>query len=81
MYNLLAKMTAEDPQDGSFCYYAGKAYGRWAGFSCGWNYWSSNILIMGSQLTALSIFQNFGFQMSPYGFLPPDMQFFPSLLS
>ena len=55
VYNLLAKMTAEDPQDGSFCYYAKKAYGRWAGFSCGWNYWSSNILIMGSQLTALSI--------------------------
>ena len=53
VYSLLAKMTAEDPQDGSFCYYANKAYGRWAGFSCGWNYWCSNILIMGSQLTAL----------------------------
>jgi L-asparagine transporter-like permease len=59
VYNLLAKMTAEDPQDGSFCYYANKAYGRWAGFSCGWNYWSSNILIMGSQLTALSILSRF----------------------
>lgn len=59
VYNLLAKMTAEDPQDGSFCYYAGKAYGQWAGFSCGWNYWSSNILIMGSQLTALSILSRF----------------------
>ena len=32
VYSLLAKMTAQDPQDGSFCYYANKAYGRWAGF-------------------------------------------------
>lgn len=59
VYNLLAKMTAEDPQEGSFCYYANKAYGKWAGFSCGWNYWCSNILIMGSQLTALSILTRF----------------------
>lgn len=59
VYNLLAKMTAEDPQEGSFCYYANKAFGKWAGFSCGWNYWCSNILIMGSQLTALSILTRF----------------------
>jgi L-asparagine transporter-like permease len=65
VYDLLAKMTAEDPQDGSFCYYANKAYGRWAGFSCGWNYWSSNILIMGSQLTALSILSRFWFPNVP----------------
>jgi L-asparagine transporter-like permease len=65
VYNLLAKMTSEDPQEGSFCYYANKAYGRWAGFSCGWNYWSSNILIMGSQLTALSILSRFWFPNVP----------------
>ncbi|MEH7443838.1 amino acid permease [Bacillus sp. JJ1122] len=65
VYNLLAKMTAEDPQEGSFCYYANKAYGKWAGFSCGWNYWSSNILIMGSQLTALSILAQFWFPKVP----------------
>jgi L-asparagine transporter-like permease len=65
VYSLLAKMTAEDPQEGSFCYYANKAYGRWAGFSCGWNYWSSNILIMGSQLTALSILSRFWFPNVP----------------
>ncbi|WHY88145.1 amino acid permease [Neobacillus novalis] len=65
VYNLLAKMTAEDPQDGSFCYYANKAHGRWAGFSCGWNYWCSNILIMGSQLTALSILSRFWFPNVP----------------
>ncbi|SHN26513.1 amino acid permease [Gracilibacillus kekensis] len=55
VFHLLAKMTAADPQESSFCYYAEKAYGKWAGFSCGWNYWCSSILIMGSQLIALSI--------------------------
>jgi L-asparagine transporter-like permease len=58
-------MTAEDPQKGSFCYYAGKAYGKWAGFSCGGNYWCSNILIIGSQLTALSILSRFLFPNVP----------------
>ena len=41
----------------------------WAGFSCGWNYWCSNILIMGSQLTALSILSRFWFPNTPCGFL------------
>jgi len=58
-------MTAEDPQTGSFCYYARKAYGDWAGFSSGWNYWWSNILIMGSQLTALSTLSRFWFPNVP----------------
>lgn len=65
VFSLLAKMTAADPQEGSFCYYANKAFGKWAGFSCGWNYWSSNILIMGSQLTALSILSQFWFPKVP----------------
>jgi L-asparagine transporter-like permease len=59
VFHVLAKMTAYDPQEGSFCYYARKAFGKWAGFSCGWNYWCSNILIMGSQLTGLSILSRF----------------------
>ncbi|HWJ78470.1 MAG TPA: amino acid permease [Niallia sp.] len=65
VFNQLAKMTAADPQEGSFCYYANKAFGPWAGFSCGWNYWFSNILIMGSQLTALSILSQFWFPKVP----------------
>jgi L-asparagine transporter-like permease len=65
VFNVLAKMTAKDPQTGSFCYYANKAFGPWAGFSCGWNYWCSNILIMGSQLTALSILSRFWFHQVP----------------
>lgn len=65
VFNILAKMTARDPQKGSFCFYAKKAYGPWAGFSSGWNYWCSNILIMGSQLTALSILTKFWFPYVP----------------
>jgi L-asparagine transporter-like permease len=65
VFNVLAKMTADDPQEGSFSYYAGRAYGKWAEFSCGWNYWASNILIMGSQLTALSILSRFWFPNIP----------------
>ncbi|SFJ86842.1 amino acid/polyamine/organocation transporter, APC superfamily [Halobacillus dabanensis] len=65
VFNLLAKMTAKDPQEGSFCYYAGKAFGRWARFSCGWNYWWSTTLIMGSQLIALSILSQFWFPNVP----------------
>ncbi|MCM3444601.1 amino acid permease [Metabacillus halosaccharovorans] len=65
VYNILAKMTAQDPQEGSFCYYAGKAFGKWAAFGCGWNYWCSNILVMGSQLTALAILSQFWFPNVP----------------
>ncbi|TMW72916.1 amino acid permease [Alteribacter natronophilus] len=59
VYESLAKMTIADPQSGSFRTYARKAYGHWAGFSSGWVYWASEILIMGSQLTALAIFTRF----------------------
>ncbi|MDG5789556.1 amino acid permease [Evansella sp. AB-P1] len=61
VYESLAKMTIADPQSGSFRSYAKKAYGRWAGFSSGWVYWVSEMLIMGSQMTALSIFTRFWF--------------------
>ncbi|EIT85663.1 amino acid permease [Fictibacillus macauensis ZFHKF-1] len=65
VYHVLAEMTVHDPQKGSFCAYAHKAFGRWAGFSCGWNYWISNVLVMGSQLTALSILTRFWFANVP----------------
>ncbi|MFC4401729.1 amino acid permease [Gracilibacillus xinjiangensis] len=65
VFNRLAQMSAKDPQEGSFCYYAEKAYGKWAGFSCGWNYWCSSILIMGSQLIALSILTQLWFPNLP----------------
>lgn len=65
VYDVLARMTAEDPQEGSFRTYAKKAHGRWAGFSTGWMYWCAEVLIMGSQMTALSIFSRFWFPSVP----------------
>ncbi|MBD8071503.1 amino acid permease [Bacillus sp. PS06] len=65
VFDALAKMTASDPQKGAFRTYAKKAFGHWAGFSIGWVYWASEMLIMGSQLTALSIFSQFWFPSVP----------------
>jgi len=65
VFDALAKMAAKDPQKGSFRSYAKKAYGKWAGFSSGWVYWGSELLIMGSQLTALSLFSTFWFPDIP----------------
>ncbi|PZE21028.1 amino acid permease [Paenibacillus xerothermodurans] len=65
VYDMLATMTAEDPLKGSFRSYEKKAYGRWAGFSSGWGYWSSELLIMGSQMAALSLFTRLWFPNVP----------------
>ncbi|MEK3886089.1 amino acid permease [Bacillus sp. FSL K6-3431] len=65
VFEALAKMSTQDPQKGSFRSYAKKAYGPWAGFSSGWVYWFSEMLITGSQLTALSILSRFWFPAVP----------------
>lgn len=65
VFDALARMTAEHPEEGSFRSYAKKAFGNWAGFGSGWVYWFSELLIMGSQLTALSIFSRFWFPAVP----------------
>lgn len=65
VFEALAKMSANDPQKGSFRTYAKKAYGRWAGFSSGWVYWCSEILIIGSQLTAISLLTKLWFPKVP----------------
>ncbi|MBV6685208.1 amino acid permease [Bacillus sp. JRC01] len=65
VYKRLATMTMADPCEGSFYTYAGKAYGSWAAFLCGWIYWISTILIMGGQLTALGILSRYWFPSIP----------------
>ncbi|MFC6332025.1 amino acid permease [Paenibacillus septentrionalis] len=65
VFDALSQMTSEQPLEGSFRSYAKKAYGGWAGFSSGWAYWTSELLIMGSQLTALSLFSRFWFPNIP----------------
>lgn len=58
-------MSVANPDKGSFRTYAKQAFGRWAGFSNGWVYLISEILIMGSQLMALGIFTKFWFPALP----------------
>ncbi|KAA0563219.1 amino acid permease [Bacillus sp. CH30_1T] len=65
VFQALAKLTAHHPEKGSFRTYAKQAYGTWAGFSIGWVYWSAEMLIMGSQLTALALFAQFWFPAVP----------------
>ncbi|MCL6604498.1 MAG: amino acid permease [Paenibacillus sp.] len=65
VFDALSRMTADHPEEGSFRTYAKKAFGSWAGFGSGWLYWFSELLIMGSQLTALSIFSRFWFPNIP----------------
>ncbi|MGE7113443.1 amino acid permease [Lysinibacillus sp. NPDC047702] len=65
VYDALVKMSVANPDKGSFRTYAKQAFGRWAGFSNGWVYLISEILIMGSQLMALGIFTKFWFPALP----------------
>lgn len=65
VFDALSRMTAQQPEQGSFRSYAKNAFGSWAGFCSGWVYWFSELLIMGSQLTALSIFSRFWFPAVP----------------
>ncbi|MUK88884.1 amino acid permease [Ornithinibacillus sp. L9] len=65
VFDALARLTAKHPEKGAFRTYAKQAFGHWAGFSIGWMYWFAEILIMGSQLTALSIFSRFWFPNIP----------------
>ncbi|BAC15152.1 amino acid transporter [Oceanobacillus iheyensis HTE831] len=65
VYESLAKLSIEYPDKGSFRTYAKKAFGDWAGFSNGWVYCLSELLIMGSQLIALGIFTRFWFPNLP----------------
>ncbi|MFJ7667160.1 amino acid permease [Lysinibacillus sp. NPDC097195] len=65
VYDALVKMSVANPDKGSFRTYAKQAFGDWAGFSNGWIYLISEILIMGSQLMALGIFMQFWFPAIP----------------
>jgi L-asparagine transporter-like permease len=65
VFDALSRMTAAEPMEGSFRSYAKKAFGPWAGFSSGWVYWSAEVLITGSQMTALALFSRFWFPNVP----------------
>ena len=65
VYDALVKMSVDNPDKGSFRTYAKQAFGNWAGFSNGWIYLISEMLIMGSQLMALGIFTKLWFPTLP----------------
>ncbi|MFJ7979624.1 amino acid permease [Lysinibacillus xylanilyticus] len=65
VYDAFVKMSVDNPDKGSFRTYAKQAFGKWAGFSNGWIYLISEMLIMGSQLMALGIFTKLWFPTLP----------------
>lgn len=65
VFSALADMSVRDPQEGSFRVYARKAFGPYMGFVSGWMYWLAGVLIMSTEVTALSIFSQFWFPTVP----------------
>ncbi|MCM0639510.1 amino acid permease [Cellulomonas sp. zg-Y766] len=51
---MLAEMAAAVPASGSFSVYAEKALGRWAGFTLGWVYWFTLIMVLGVEITGVA---------------------------
>jgi aromatic amino acid permease len=51
---MLAEMAAAIPSSGSFSTYAEVGIGRWAGFTVGWVYWFTLILVLGVEITGAS---------------------------
>jgi len=65
VFAALASMSVNDPQEGSFRVYARQAFGPSTGFVSGWMYWLAGVLIMSSEIAALSIFTRFWFPAVP----------------
>nr|WP_282945500.1 amino acid permease [Cellulomonas endometrii] len=51
---MLAEMAAAVPASGSFSVYAEAALGRWAGFTLGWVYWFTLIMVLGAEITGVA---------------------------
>lgn len=74
VFAALAEMMVRDERPGSFRTYARQAFGDSAGFMTGWMYWISGVLIMSSEIAALSTFARFWLPGAPlwllsFGFL------------
>ncbi|HIX53983.1 MAG TPA: amino acid permease [Candidatus Sphingobacterium stercoripullorum] len=55
----LGEMVVEEPVAGSFSYFANRYWGKFAGFSSGWNYWVLYILVSMAELTAIGVYVQF----------------------
>ncbi len=65
VFAALAEMKVNDPETGSFRDYARKAFGNKIGFISGWMFWIAGVLIMSSEVTALSVFSRYWFPDIP----------------
>lgn len=52
---MLGEMTAAMPSSGSFSAHAEAGIGRWAGFTVGWLYWATIIMVLGVEITGASV--------------------------
>lgn len=64
-FSALAEMKINDPEIGSFRDYARKAFGNNIAFISGWMFWTAGVLIMASEVTALSVFSLYWFPQVP----------------
>ncbi len=55
----LGEMAVDEPNAGSFSYYAYKYIGDYAGFLTGWNYWFNYIIVCMLELTATTLFLDY----------------------
>ncbi|MFT6986067.1 MAG: L-asparagine transporter-like permease [Psychromonas sp.] len=60
-FTSLAEMKINAPKSGSFRDYARQAFGDNVGFISGWMFWIAGVLIMSSEVTALSVFSRYWF--------------------
>lgn len=65
----LSEMTVANPAAGSFRTYTEQAFGKGAGFTVGWVYWTGLVLAMSSEATAASILLRGWFPLLPLGLL------------
>lgn len=65
----LAEMTVAHPTSGSFGAYAEHYIGPLAGFLVRYAYWTGNVLAVGTEVTAISLYMRFWFPALP-GWLP-----------
>ncbi|MDR2082017.1 MAG: amino acid permease [Campylobacteraceae bacterium] len=61
----LGEMMTEEPNAGSFSYFAHKYWGGFAGFLAGWNYWILYVMVSISELTAVAAYMQFWFPELP----------------
>jgi len=64
-FSALAEMKINDPETGSFRDYVRKAFGNNIAFISGWMFWTAGVLIMASEVTALSEFSRYWFPQIP----------------